>query len=470
MAIYLKPLLGYQSLSDIVIYQYDRVITLQQLMSDLYYLDQCIPQHHYLLNLYENRYYFLLGLLLGIKRQSVHLFPANVTQYTLTFLEKKYPDMLMINQENLACGHIQFLDIEQLLQEKPNTFIDKNYHSFNSDFFAKNTFTKESIIIFTSGSTGEPKPFVKKWQDFIVVAQQLAKRLKPLRTKKQAMVLATVPAQHTYGLETSIIMPLVNAYSIYDTRPFFPVDIKKILLKQAQATILISTPIHIRACLKTQVALPFLHYALSATAPLEHDHAIQFEQNYDTPLHEIYGCTEVGVIALRQPSQTLRWQCLDDICIKERKTIKTEEQDCIVHTSRSIQNFILNDYITELKNNRFLLKGRKSDMINLAGKRTSLAYLNHHLLSIDSINDACFYQPERADDRHQRLVVFIVLEKNIQWQDIKNTVHNTLKKKIDLIFLPRHYYLIEALPRNKTGKILNKNIKSLYSMHSYLNS
>ncbi|MCK5696550.1 MAG: acyl-CoA synthetase [Gammaproteobacteria bacterium] len=452
MGINLQPLLGYQALTDVVIYQYDRAITVQQLISDIAYLDQYLPKHQHLLNLYENRYHFLLGLLLGIKRQSVHLFPSNTTEYTLDFLEKKYPDILMLNQDNLACGKMNFLDIKILLQEKPVHFLAQSFLSFKED-----SFTKDNIVIFTSGSTGKPKPFVKKWQDFIVVAEQLATKL---ATKEHAMILATVPAQHTYGLETSIIMPLVNGFSIYDERPFYPADIEKILMKQARATILISTPIHIRACLNTQVRLPFLQYSVSATAPLESDHARQFEQNYNAPLHEIYGCTEVGVIALRQPTQSPLWQCLDDIKIEITQPINTEEHDYCLRTTRSIQTFILNDYITDLNDNCFLLNGRKSDVINLAGKRTSLAYLNHHLLNIEAIKDGCFYQPELKDDKHQRLVVFIVLEKNFF---TLKALKKALQKKVDTIFLPRQCYIIKQLPRNKTGKILNNEIKLLYS-------
>lgn len=459
----LQPLLGYTSYKDIVVYQEDKAISVQQLLTDLEYLDKIIPAHQHLLNLYENRYYFLLGLLLGIKRHSIHLFPSNITAHTLQYLYKTYPDILVLKPTPLDRMHS--VDIEQLLQERLQERVENEpqqkhrrssvKHLMAQPLFDSHSFTQNNVVMFTSGSTGEPKPFVKKWQDFIDVAQQLAKQLTIV---KQSMVLATVPAQHMYGLEASIIMPLVNACCLYESRPFYPADIAKILSKQKKPCILISTPIHIRACLQTPLVLPFLEYGISATAPLDAESAAHFEQSYKAPLFEIYGCTEVGVIALRQPTQSLYWHCLDDIKIKQ------DNKSFFIHTSRSIHNFILNDYISDVTDNRFLLKGRKEDIINLAGKRTSLAYLNHHLLSIAQLKDGCFYQPEIEDDRHQRLVVFIVTHSTIANDEFMiKRLKNVLKDRIDTVFLPRKYYFVTQLPRNKIGKILYNDIKLLYS-------
>jgi len=98
-------------------------------------------------------------------------------------------------------------------------------------------------------------------------------------------------------------------------------------------------------------------------------------------------------------------------------------------------------------------------MINMAGKRSSLAYLNHHLLNYAHIIDGCFYQPHPDEDSQQRLVAFIVAEK--KQFSIKH-FKEYFNSKVDSAFTPRHYYFIKQLPRNKTGKIRHNDIKSLY--------
>ena len=60
----------------------------------------------------------------------------------------------------------------------------------------------------------------------------------------------------------------------------------------------------------------------------------------------------------------------------------------------------LNDVIEPLENDRFLLQGRMQDIINIAGKRSSLANLNHHLNSIDGVIDGAFFMPEELSHDH----------------------------------------------------------------------
>jgi acyl-coenzyme A synthetase/AMP-(fatty) acid ligase len=181
----------------------------------------------------------------------------------------------------------------------------------------------------------------------------------------------------------------------------------------------------------------------------------------ETPLIEIYGCTEVGVIATRRPTISQEWACLDDITLTQ-----SSENLFYIQTNRSINLFTLNDHISDMANNTFILNGRKSDMINIAGKRNSLSYLNHHLLNYKHLSDGCFYQPNHLEESHQRLVVFIVADKDsFSIPDFKHY----FRTKADSVFIPRHFYFVDKLPRNKTGKILHNEIKSLYQQLSINN-
>jgi len=52
------------------------------------------------------------------------------------------------------------------------------------------------------------------------------------------------------------------------------------------------------------------------------------------------------------------------------------------------------DMITPAGPGRFLLGGRSADLVDVAGKRTSLAQLNHLLRSIEGVRDGVFVLPE----------------------------------------------------------------------------
>ncbi|MCB1814953.1 MAG: hypothetical protein KDK04_25030, partial [Candidatus Competibacteraceae bacterium] len=71
-------------------------------------------------------------------------------------------------------------------------------------------------------------------------------------------LLATVPPQHMYGLETSVMLPLVSGASIQRGRPLFPEDIRQSLLALPAPRILITTPVHLRACCQIGADWPAL--------------------------------------------------------------------------------------------------------------------------------------------------------------------------------------------------------------------
>jgi acyl-coenzyme A synthetase/AMP-(fatty) acid ligase len=57
-----------------------------------------------------------------------------------------------------------------------------------------------------------------------------------------------------------------------------------------------------------------------------------------------------------------------------------------------------------LEPTRFRLLGRSNDLVNVAGKRSSLAHLNHHLNSIEGVRDGAFWLPPDSGESVVRLV------------------------------------------------------------------
>ena len=96
----------------------------------------------------------------------------------------------------------------------------------------------------------------------------------------------------------------------------------------------------------------------------------------------------------------------------------------------------------------FVLQGRNADLVNVAGKRSSLAYLNHHLNSIHGVKDGVFFMPDEIDARVTRLTAFVVAPGLSRQALIEQ-----LRARVDPVYLPRPLYFVESLPRNATGKL-----------------
>jgi acyl-coenzyme A synthetase/AMP-(fatty) acid ligase len=88
-------------------------------------------------------------------------------------------------------------------------------------------------------------------------------------------------------------------------------------------------------------------------------------------------------------------------------------------------------------------------MVNIAGKRNSLGYLDHQLTAIAGVVDGAFFVPdEDAADGVTRLMAFAVAPGLTS-----ANVLAELRARIDPAFLPRPLLLVESLPRRATGKL-----------------
>ena len=97
---------------------------------------------------------------------------------------------------------------------------------------------------------------------------------------------------------------------------------------------------------------------------------------------------------------------------------------------------------------RFRLLGRTADLVNIAGKRTSLAHLDQQLLGIAGVRDGAFLMPDEAGEGVTRLIAFAVAP-----GVAPDTILAALRQRIDAAFLPRPLLLVDSLPRNSLGKL-----------------
>ena len=101
----------------------------------------------------------------------------------------------------------------------------------------------------------------------------------------------------------------------------------------------------------------------------------------------------------------------------------------------------------------FRLLGRSNDLINIAGKRSSLGHLNYHLNGIEGVRDGAFWLPHDAPDGVVRLVAFVVAP-DVSADEIHKRVVAEMRLRVDPAFLPRRVVQVPELPRVQgTGKL-----------------
>ncbi|HMJ29903.1 MAG TPA: AMP-binding protein, partial [Xanthobacteraceae bacterium] len=347
-----------------------RPIRVEEFLGEVRRLADSLPDRRYVVNLCADRYQFAVGLCAALLRRQVNLLPPNATPDLLKRLSLEYPGLYCLSD-----GAVHPLEM----------FLYRQPAGGNAATAPVPRIPAEQVctIGFTSGSTGQPTPHPKSWGALARSGLAELERL-GVTAHRNMSVLGTVPQQHMYGLEFTVLMVMQGGLAMHAGRPFFPSDICAELEALPRPRGLVTTPVHLRVLLAETSELPAVDFLLCATAPLSPQLAIEAEARFAAPLHEIYGCTEAGQVAARRPAQGQEWRALPGV------SLYTDEKGTWAKGGHVEKEVLLADVIELRGRDTFLLHGRTADLVNIAGKRTSLAHLNFHLNSIEGVRDGAF--------------------------------------------------------------------------------
>ncbi len=435
----MSPLISHPHAISIVAFSADGPVTRQQFLSDAYQLAEKLPEGLHLLNLCSDRYHFSVGLAAAILSSKVSLLPPTQTLEVIRQIRQFAPDVFCLTDNKQSPEGLLRFDYPAMLKAP----ID--------EIAVPEIDEKQQIaIVFTSGSTGIPQPHPKSWGGLVDSVRAEARRLE---ASESSVLIATVPPQHMYGFESTVLMAWCNSLALSHAQPFFPADICDALASVPAPRVLISSPLHLRTLLNSGLEVPELQHVMSATAPLAEEIAREIETNWNCPLTEIYGSTETGQIASRRPTRSPAWQLFPGIeWIVENSGVQASG----LHIDPPV---LMNDAIEPVSEDLFLLHGRMADMINIAGKRHSLSGLNHLLNSLTGVLDGAFYMPDETSDVTRLAAAVVAPDMDAE------TLLAALRKHLDPVFLPRPLLFVDALPRNSTGKLPHSALKALFQEH-----
>lgn len=439
------PLLAHTAADTPVAYRDGMPIPAWQFLADAQWLATRLPPGAPVLNACADRYHFAVGVGAAILAGLRSLLPPTHTPETIRQLRAADPSVLCLTDQSDCRIELPQLHYPEVHAARPH------------DWQVPGIPVQRCVAdVYTSGSTGLPVPHRKRFGALVRCVRTGALRL-GIDGAQRRVVVATVPAQHMYGLESSVLLSLHSGDAFCAERPFYPADICATLAALPAPRVLVSTPVHLRALLAANLPLPAVERIVSATAPLPLSLAQEVEQRFGAPLFEIYGSTESGQMANRRPTQSRVWQLFTDVSLSTRA-------DRVWASGGHIETAVaLGDTIESLDAEHFLLGDRLQDVVNIAGKRNSIAYLNHQLLAIPGVLDGAFFQPAEVGDsltgvaRLSALVVAPGLD--------SAAVLAALRERIDPVFLPRPLLLVPSLPRNSTGKLPAQTLRALLEAH-----
>jgi acyl-CoA synthetase (AMP-forming)/AMP-acid ligase II len=442
------PLIGARDAQALVAYRRGAAITAARFLADVSQAAEALPEARHVLNACADRYRFAVVLCATIVRGKVTLLPPSTTPNVIAALRAFAPDAVYATDDASVR-----LDLPRVDLPEPGSDPGVGPRGQTPEaqgVVAIPMIAADQVVacVFTSGSTGEPQPNFKTWGGLVRDVMAEARRLE---IGAGHSILGTVPPQHMYGFESTVLLPLVSGAALTSERPYFPADIDAAIARVPAPRTLFITPFHLRTWMESAPCAA-IETMVSATAPLSAALAREAEERTGARLMEIYGCTESGQIATRRTAKTAEWQAFDGL------RLWTEGTRAMVGGGHVESPTPLQDVIEILgEGERFLLHGRNADMVNVAGKRNSLSYLAHQLMSIEGVKDGVFHLPEEANpDGVTRLMAFAVAP----GLDAK-AILAALRERVDAAFLPRPLVLVERLPREATGKLTRASLEAL---------
>lgn len=389
-------------------------------------ISQVTKEYDFLINLCADRFWFSATMIAAQTNGTANLLPQNHLPYTIEALLNRYSSSVII------------YDNDSVDIPKESNFFDVRKLSLDASLSLSTSWPSKQLCakVFTSGSTGKPKALDKSWLNLYGTGLKLSDRFDVKNW--QGPILASVPSQHMYGLEMTLMLALASGVQVLQETPFFASDFVALSAHHEERLNLVTTPFHLKSLLQSGVdnSLKFENI-VCATAPLDKSLALLAEQTFDCPLFEIYGCSEAGSMATRRPTHEDNWMPLDGFTFGQDNHCFWVDAD---HLDERVK---LEDEIYLHKDGSVSLLGRSSDMLNVGGKRSSIGEITERIRLVESVEDVAVFVP-LSKERPAALYVGEISARNLR---------EKLSRLVDPVFIPRPIIKISEIPRLATGKV-----------------
>ncbi len=424
---------------DIIAVCEGRQIPVAEFLAAVSGLAALLPTAGAVVNLCESRYRFLVGFAAALSRGLTTLLPPNPLAATVAAVTADWSrHCLLVDGPGESSRHATGTAIA--VSGAPNG--PAANPAIANDLLA--------AVSFTSGSTGSSMPQAKRWGGLVATAA-LNRPHYLGQGEGPFSVVATVPSQHMYGVEGTILGALRTPIAVHDGRPFYPADVAAALAAMPAPRILFTTPVHLKALTGAGIHYPAVHRLLCATAPLDPALAASAEATFGAALTEVYGCSELGSMASRRAAADEPWTFFTGLRADDvGETTK-------LHAPHLGTTLALPDRLEFDAAGRFRIVGRDADLVKIGGKRSSLAEITRQLLRAPGVADAVvFHVPEVGEEG--RLAALVVLTPGVYPDALRPALAAALAPGV----IPRPILAVPALPRAATGKLPRDAVLALY--------
>ena len=132
-----------------------------------------------------------------------------------------------------------------------------------------------------------------------------------------------------------------------------------------------------------------------------------------------------------------------------------------VYWSKFKGRYYPGDYAIQDSDGYFWLLGRADEVLNIAGHRIGTAEIESAAITLGSIAEAAAIGIKDAI-RGESVVIFAILKQgHIETADTSDQVSQAVKRHIGKFVQPKGVYIVEKLPKTRSGKIMRRLLKAV---------
>jgi acyl-coenzyme A synthetase/AMP-(fatty) acid ligase len=316
------------------------------------------------------------------------------------------------------------------------------------------------VVVYTSGSTGASVACPKTAGQLLGEASVLGRTF---QVSPSDFVVPSVPPHHIYGLLFGVLMPLLSRAS-FARETTLHVEPLAAQWNRKQGTILVAVPAHLRA-FSTLKRDAFDHpprVIFSSGAALPFDTALMLKQRFGYEVVEVLGSSETGGIAYRiapanEPPIPTPFRPFEGIAVGT-----TEDGKLTVDSSylapEIARPWVTSDRVLLQPDGSFFHLGRTDGVIKVAGTRVSLQEIEARILGIEGVRECAVWAVEVGGARGQETRAVIAASEGLTVERVRET----LRHAFDAVVIPRRMRIVEALPREATGKVRREALEALF--------